>query len=166
MLLLGEGEISVNIRKIGAVAGVVLLVLILGVGGGIAIGRLMAAGGGEPVEDKARSRVYPLCDLGEFKIALPGSKYVEGHLVSFEPVLELENGKVAEAFNGEDYWRALFRNEVLSEVMAHSVEAFQTPEGMLDLAAAIRSKLNAVAPDFEETQLPIRRVLFKSFILQ
>lgn len=155
-----------NLKKMGTILAVILVVLLLGVGGGVVIGRLMAGEGVEPTQAGEKTKVYPLCDLGEFKVSLPGSKYVDGHLMVFEPVLELENEKVAQTFNGEEYWRALFRNEVLSEVMAHSVDSFQTPEGMLDLAAALRSRLNAAAPDFGEVTVPIRRVLFESFILQ
>lgn len=154
-----------NMKKTAKIAGSILLVLIIGFGGGIAIGRLMIVEGSKPMQ-KETVKSYPLCDLGEFKIALPGSKYVEGHLVSFEPVLELQNEQVAETLNKEEYWRAVFRNEVLSEVMSHNVEAFRTPEGMLDLAAAIEKRLNAVAPAFSTGEVPIRRVLFESFIMQ
>lgn len=156
---------SMNMKKVGKISGGILLVLIIGLGGGLAIGRLMVL----KVEGSTQAEVvksYPLCDLGEFKIALPGSKYVDGRLVSFEPILELENDQVAETLNAEEYWRAVFRNEVLSEVMSHTVEAFRTPEGMLDLAAAIAKRLNAVAPPFTAVEVPIRRVLFKSFIMQ
>lgn len=157
---------SMNIKKVAQISGVVLLVLIIGFGGGMAMGRFMVIRGGGTAKAESAVKSYPLCYLGEFQVALPGAKYVEGHLISFEPVLELEDERVAETLNTQEYWRAVFRNEVLAEVMGHTMEAFRTPEGMLNLAAALAKRLNSVAPSFTSVDVPIRRVLFKSFIMQ
>jgi len=154
-----------NIRKIGLFAAGFAVVFSLGFAWGLVVSR-MAASGGKETPRIEQAKAYPIFDLGEFKLSLAGGKYTDARLVSFELVLELQNPKFLEKLSGDEYWRALFRNEVIAESMGQGIEAFQSPEGFLKLSEAFSRRLNGVTPDAAGETLPIRRILFKSMIIQ
>lgn len=157
--------IKPNLKKI--VLGGISLVIIFAAGfaGGILFST-MASGMGEDVPQIEETRAFPIFDLGEFKLSLPGGKFTDPSLVSFELVLELQDRKVLEQLNSEEYWKALFRNEVISESLGHGQEAFQSPEGILKLSESITTRINSVGPTLPKISSPVRRVLLKSFVMQ
>lgn len=157
--------IRISFKRMGIVAILVLVVFVLGFAGGMfcggfAAGRQKKDSGVETVE------AFPVFDLGEFKLSLLGDKFADSGLVRFELVLELQNDEVNQRLDSEAYWRALFRNEVISESMSHNQNAFRTPEGLLRLTEAIAVRLNEVGPVFPDVSSPVRRVLLKSFVMQ
>ncbi|GAB6280761.1 MAG: hypothetical protein STSR0007_08610 [Thermovirga sp.] len=154
-----------NLRKTGLIVGGVAVVFFLGFAGGLVVSKMMANEGPETSRIQ-QPRAYPIYDLGEFKLSLAGGKYTDARLVSFELVLELQDQKFLEELNGDEYWRALFRNEVISEAMGQGVDAFQNPEGFLKLSEAFTRRLNGVTPEVAGGTMPIRRILFKSMIIQ
>jgi flagellar FliL protein len=156
---------KVNAKKALLVFATVAAVFALGFAGGIVASR-MAAGGG-PEEMKApQAKAYPILPLGEFKMSLTGGKYSDSSLASFELVLELESKKILEKLKADEYWETLFRNEIIAECMSRGTEGFRSPEAVLKLSEAITRRLNAVSPSIDGVEFPIRRVLFKSLILQ
>ncbi|MFP4482719.1 MAG: flagellar basal body-associated protein FliL [Thermovirgaceae bacterium] len=156
---------KVNAKKALLVFTTVAAVFALGFAGGIVASR-MAAGGG-PEEAKApQAHAYSILPLGEFKMSLTGGKYSDSSLASFELVLELESKKILEKLKADEYWETLFRNEVIAECMSQGAEGFQSSEAVLKLSEAITRRLNAVSPSIDGVEFPIRRVLFKSLILQ
>jgi flagellar FliL protein len=156
---------KVNAKKALLVFAIVTAVFALGFAGGIVASR-MAAGGG-PEEIKApQAKAYPILPLGEFKMSLTGGKYSDSSLASFELVLELESKKILEKLKADEYWETLFRNEIIAECMSRGTEGFRSPEAVLKLSEAITRRLNAVSPSIDGVEFPIRRVLFKSLILQ
>jgi flagellar FliL protein len=156
---------KVNAKKALLVFAIVTAVFALGFAGGIVASR-MAAGGG-PEEMKApQAKAYPILPLGEFKMSLTGGKYSDSSLASFELVLELESKKILEKLKADEYWETLFRNEIIAECMSRGTEGFRSPEAVLKLSEAITRRLNAVSPSIDGVEFPIRRVLFKSLILQ
>lgn len=157
--------LKINLKKI--VLGGVFLVFIFAAGfaGGILFSS-MAAGMGEDAPQPQETKAFPIFDLGEFKLSLPGSKFTDPSLVSFELILELQEQKVLEKLNSEEYWKALFRNEVISESLSHGQESFQSPEGILKLSESITTRLNSVGPTLPKISSPVRRVLLKSFVMQ
>lgn len=154
-----------NLRKIGLIIVGFVVVFFLGFAGGFAVSKMMASEGPETSRIQ-QPRAYPIYDLGEFKLSLAGGKYTDARLVSFELVLELQDPKFLEKLNSDEYWKALFRNEVISESMGQGVDAFQNPEGFLKLSEAFTRRLNGVTPQIAGGTLPIRRILFKSMIIQ
>jgi len=156
---------KVNAKKALLVFASVAAVFVLGFAAGIVASR-MAAGGG-PEETKApQAMAYPILPLEEFRMSLAGGKYSDSRLASFELVLELENKKILEKLKSDEYWETLFRNEIIAECMSRGAEAFQSSEAILKLSEAIARRLNAVSPSIDGVEFPIRRVLFKSLILQ
>jgi hypothetical protein len=153
------------VKKAVVVAIVLILVFSLGFAGGV-IGSRMMAGRGEDSGKVDKPRSYPIFDLGEFKLSLAGGKYTDSRMVSFELVLELQSQKFLEKIGGDDYWRALFRNEIISESMTQGIDSFQSPEGFLRLSEAFTRRINAVTPEVSGGELPVRRILFKSMIIQ
>lgn len=156
---------SFNIKKVLLVAAVVVAIFAMGFAGGIVASR-MAAGGGAEAPEMQEVRAYPILPLGEFKMSLTGGKYADSTLASFELVLELENRKVLEKLVSDEYWKTLFRNEIIAECMARGAESFRSAEEVLKLSEAITRRLNSVSPSVGGEKFPIRRVLFKSFIIQ
>lgn len=154
-----------NIKKVLLVAAVVVAIFAMGFAGGIVASR-MAAGGGAEDPEMREVQAYPILPLGEFKMSLTGGKYADSTLASFELVLELENRKVLEKLVSDEYWKTLFRNEIIAECMARGAESFRSAEEVLKLSEAITRRLNSVSPSVGGEKFPIRRVLFKSFIIQ
>lgn len=157
-----------NIKKVLLVAAVVVAIFAMGFAGGIVASRMAAGGGAEDPEMQEVQEVqaYPILPLGEFKMSLTGGKYADSTLASFELVLELENRKVLEKLVSDEYWKTLFRNEIIAECMARGAESFRSAEEVLKLSEAITRRLNSVSPTVGGEKFPIRRVLFKSFIIQ
>lgn len=154
-----------NFKKIALGTIFFLLIFAIGFAGGIFFST-MAAGMGEESPKIEETKAFPIFDLGEFKLSLPGGKFSDPGLVSFELILELQDHKVLDKLNSEEYWKALFRNEVISESLSHGQEAFQNPEGLLRLSESVTTRLNKVGPTMSKVPNPIRRVLLKSFIMQ
>lgn len=149
-----------------ALGGVFLLcIFAVGFAGGLFFSS-MAAGRGEKIPKASVTKAFPIFDLGEFKLSLPGGKFTDPILVSFELVLELQDQKVLDVLNSDEYWKALFRNEVISESLSEGQDAFRTPEGLLNLSESITTRLNGVGPTMPKISGPIRRVLLKSFVTQ
>lgn len=143
-----------------------LLVFAVGFFGGVQLGRSgFLLGTPSARQEKAQPVAYPLMDLGEFKLSLPGDQVSGGALVSFELTLELQEKKAAARLGADEYWKILFRNEVIEESLLQGANAFRSSEGLLRVAEAIVTRLNQVAPQ-SGGQPVIRRALFKSFILQ
>jgi len=154
-----------NFKKM-ALGGVLLLcIFAVGFAGGIFFSST-AAGRGEDALVTRETKAFPIFDLGEFKLSLPGGKFTDPILVSFELVLELQDQKVLEMLNSDEYWKALFRNEVISESLSEGQGAFRTPEGLLNLSESITARLNSVGPALPKVSSSIRRVLLKSFVTQ
>lgn len=154
-----------NFKKM--ILGGIFLIFIFSAGfaGGIFFSTIAAEmGEGSPKTHEIRA--FPIFDLGEFKLSLPGGKFTNPSLVSFELILELQDQKILEKLNSEEYWKALFRNEVISESLSHGQEAFQSPEGILKLSESITTRINSVGPTLSHVSSPIRRVLLKSFVMQ
>jgi len=153
-----------KIKKILIFGGILLIIVGIGVMAGIYLSGVMVkdSEAGQRVKDV---KSYPIFDLGEFRISLPGD--LSGSmLVSFELILELENNKVLEKLSEDEYWKVLFRNEVITECLRAGKESFKSAEGLLRLMDAVVSRLNAVAPTVKNVDNPIRRALIKSFIAQ
>ncbi len=157
--------LKLNFKKMILGGIFLLLVFAVGFAGGIFFST-MAAGMGEESLKTEETRAFPIFDLGEFNLSLPGGKFTDPSLVSFELILELHNQKVLETLNSEEYWNALFRNEVISESLSYGQEAFQNSEGILKLSESITTRLNSVGPTLPKVSSPIRRVLLKSFVVQ
>ncbi|HDQ92903.1 MAG TPA: flagellar basal body-associated FliL family protein [Synergistetes bacterium] len=153
------------VKKAIVVTIVLASVFLLGFAGGV-IGSGMMAGRGEDHGKADKPRSYPIFDLGEFKLSLAGGKYTDSRMVSFELVLELQNQKFLEKIGGDDYWKALFRNEIISESMSQGIDSFQSPEGFLRLSEAFARRINAVTPEISGGEPPVRRILFRSMIIQ
>jgi len=153
-----------KIKKIAIFAGIIVIVIVAGAAAGLYFSGVV---GKKPAEslDAERNKSYPVFDLGEFRLSLPGD-LSGGLLASFELVLELENKKVLEELSKDDYWKVLFRNEVIAQCLMAGKESFKSAEGLLRLLEKITLRLNEVAPTFEDVEMPIRRVLVKSFITQ
>lgn len=143
-----------------------VLVFSAGFFGGIQLGRSgFLLGTAAARQENPQPAAYPLMDLGEFKLSLPGDQVSGGALVSFELALELQEKKAAARLSADEYWKILFRNEVIEESLAQGANAFRNTEGLLRVSEAIVNRLNRVAPQ-SNGQPVIRRALFKSFILQ
>jgi len=156
---------KVNAKKALLLFAAVAAVFALGFAGGIVASRMAA--GGSPNEIKApQAKAYPILPLGEFTVSLVGGEFSDSRLANFDLVLELENDKILEKLNADEYWVTLFRNEIIAECMSRGAEAFRSPEAVLKLSEAITERLNAVSPSAGDVEFPIRRVLFKSIILQ
>jgi hypothetical protein len=154
------------IKKIAVFLFGGVLVFAVGFFGGVQLGRSgFLLGTAAARQESPQPAAYPLMDLGEFKLSLPGDQLSGGALVSFELALELKEKKAAARLTTEEYWKILFRNEVIEESLAQGVNAFRSTEGLLRVSEAIVERLNRVAPQFNG-QPVIRRALFKSFILQ
>jgi flagellar basal body-associated protein FliL len=106
-----------GLRKMLVAFVLICAIFALGFAGGFYFSG-MASGIDEENGKKEISRAYPIYELGEFKLSLPGNEFTDPALVSFELVLELEDEKVLKRLNEEEYWRALFRNEVISRKTA------------------------------------------------
>jgi len=153
-----------KIKKIAIFGGIILIVIVMGVVAGLYFSGIV---GKKPAEslDVVKNKSYPVFDLGEFRLSLPGD--LSGDLLaSFELVLELENEKVLEELSKDDYWKVLFRNEVIAQCLMAGKDSFKSAEGLLRLLERIAIRLNEVAPTFKGVEMPIRRVLVKSFITQ
>jgi hypothetical protein len=50
--------------------------------------------------------------------------------------------------------------------MTQGIDSFQSPEGFLRLSEAFTRRINAVTPEVSGGELPVRRILFKSMIIQ
>ncbi len=157
--------LKLNFKKMVLGGLFLLLVFAMGFAGGIFFST-MAAGMGEESTKTRETRAFPIFELGEFKLSLPGGKFTDPSLVSFELILELHNQKVLETLDSEKYWKALFRNEVISESLSHGQQAFQSPEGLLKLSESVTTRLNNVGPTLPKVSSPVRRVLLKSFVMQ
>jgi len=163
--IVNKGGLSLKgkIKKILIFVGILLIIVVIGVIAGFYLSGVMGknSGAGQRVQDV---KSYPIFDLGEFRISLPGD-LSSSMLVSFELVLELENDKVLEKLSEDEYWKVLFRNEVIAECLRAGKGSFKSAEGLLRLMDAVVSRLNAVAPT-KNVDNPIRRALIKSFIAQ
>jgi len=154
-----------SLRKILVAFVLICAFFALGFAGGFYFSR-MASGMDEENGKKEISRAYPIYELGEFKLSLPGNEFTDPALVSFELVLELEDEKVLKRLNEEEYWKALFRNEVISESLSRGQSVFRDPEKLLTLTMDLASRLNESGPSFSKINDPVRRILLKSFVMQ
>lgn len=157
---------KVALKKIAAFLLGGILVFVVGFFGGIQFGRSgLLLGMAAARQETPQPAAYPLLDLGEFKLSLPGDQLSGGVLISFELALELQDKKAAAQLTSDEYWKVLFRNEVIEESLAQGANAFRNTEGLLRVSESIVNRLNRIAPQ-SKGQPVIRRALFKSFILQ
>ncbi|MFA0888275.1 MAG: flagellar basal body-associated protein FliL [Synergistales bacterium] len=157
---------KIAVRKIALWVLGGVLVFASGFFGGVLLGRSgILLGTASARQESTQAVSHPLMDLGEFKLSLPGDQVSGGALVSFELALEIQDRKIAGQLASDEYWKVLFRNEVIEESLAQKASAFRNTEGLLRASEAIAGRLNRIAPRFRG-QPVIRRVLFKSFILQ
>jgi len=131
-----------------------------GFGGGLMLGRTMAANVGSStgitVPDPG-----PIVSIGEFTSNLAGSGR---HIIQFTASLEALNSKAVETINSQG-WFSRIRNEILLIVKDKIYEDLTSAEGALQLAEEIRRTLNAQLPQVNG-EAPVVRVLFDSFVLQ
>jgi flagellar FliL protein len=133
----------------------------IGFGGGLVLGRSMAAGGGDAPDSKQVPDPGPIVPIGEFTSNLAGSGK---HVISFTVSLEALNAKAVEIVSAAG-WLLRIKNEVLLIVKDKIYEDLTSAEGALQFAEEIKRSLNAQLPEVKG-EAPVVRVLFESFILQ
>ena len=129
-----------------------------GFGGGLMLGRTMAAnvagGAGAKVPDPG-----PVVSIGEFISNLAGSGR---HIINIVVSLEVLNSRAVETTTG---WHSRIRNEILLIVKDKIFEDLTSAEGMLQLSEEIKRSLNALLPQING-EAPVVRVLFDTFVVQ
>jgi flagellar FliL protein len=131
-----------------------------GFGGGLVLGRSMAASDAAP-ENQRVADPGPIVALGEFTSNLAGSGR---HVASFTVSVEVLNPKAAELFSSPG-WLSRARNEVLLIVKDKIYEDLMSAEGALQFSEEIKRTLNAQLPEIRG-EAPVVRVLFETFVLQ
>lgn len=130
-----------------------------GFGGGLVMGRSMAASG--PSASETVPEPGPIVSMGEFTSNLAGSGR---HVISFSVSLEAANTKAAEMIASQG-WMLRIKNAILLIVKDKVYEDLTSAEGAVQLADEIRRNLNAQLPE-NKGEPPIVRVLFETFVLQ
>jgi len=139
-----------------------LVILGIGFGGGLLLGRSMA--GSDTVsgfDGKAVAAPGPIVAVGEFTSNLAGSGR---HVISFTVSLEVVDSRTAENINSPG-WLLRVKNEILLIVKDKVYEDLTSAEGALQFAEEIKRALNAQLPR-AKGEPPVVRVLFETFVLQ
>jgi flagellar FliL protein len=133
----------------------------IGFGGGLVLGRSMAAGDSASPESKQVADPGPIVTIGEFTSNLAGSGK---HVISFSVSLEALNPRAAEVISSAG-WLLRIKNEILLIVKDKIYEDLTSAEGALQFSEEIKRSLNAQLPEIKG-EAPVVRVLFESFVLQ
>jgi flagellar FliL protein len=133
----------------------------IGFGGGLILGRSMAAGDSAAADSKQVPDPGPIVAIGEFTSNLAGSGK---HVISFNVSLEALNARAAEVI-GTAGWLLRIKNEILLIVKDKIYEDLTSAEGALQFSEEIKRSLNAQLPEIKG-EAPVVRVLFESFVLQ
>ena len=131
-----------------------------GFGGGLMLGRTMAAN----VAGGADAKVPPpgpVVSIGDFTCNLAGSGR---HIINIVASLEVLNAKAEETISLAA-WHSRIRNEILLIVKDKIYEDLTSAEGMLQLSEEIKRSLNALLPQING-EAPVVRVMFDTFIIQ
>ncbi|WP_024821723.1 MULTISPECIES: flagellar basal body-associated FliL family protein [Aminobacterium] len=134
----------------------------VGFGGGLLASRFLlrpasvASASGVSIEEPG-----PVCNIGEFITNLSG---VDGGVVSFTLALELSSPKALETLQKES-WKMRITNEVLLVAKGKTASELRSAEGVLELAEEVKQGINVMVPPVKG-QVPVKRVLFQSFVLQ
>ena len=133
----------------------------IGFGGGLVLGRSMAAGEPAASDSKQVPDPGPVVAIGEFTSNLAGSGK---HVISFNVSLEALNARAAEIISAAG-WLLRIKNEILLIVKDKIYEDLTSAEGALQFSEEIKRSLNAQLPEIKG-EAPVVRVLFESFVLQ
>jgi flagellar FliL protein len=133
----------------------------IGFGGGLVLGRSMAAGESAASDSKQVPDPGPIVAIGEFTSNLAGSGK---HVISFNVSLEALNARAAEVISAAG-WLLRIKNEILLIVKDKIYEDLTSAEGALQFSEEIKRSLNAQLPEIKG-EAPVVRVLFESFVLQ
>jgi len=132
----------------------------IGFGGGLALGRSMAADD-IPSSRRAVTPPGPIVPIGEFTSNLAGSGR---HVISFTVSAEALNAKAVEILSNAG-WLVRIKNQILLLVKDKIYEDLTSAEGTLQFAEEIKRSLNAQLPEIRG-EAPVVRVLFEAFVLQ
>lgn len=133
----------------------------VGFGGGLVLGRSMAANDAPADTGKKITAPGPIVSIGEFTSNLAGSGK---HVISFTISLETLNPKAAEMVSSAG-WILRIKNEILLIVKDKVYEDLTSAEGALHFSEEIKKTLNAQLPEIKG-EAPVVRVLFETFVLQ
>lgn len=140
---------------------VAVVALVLGVGGGILVGRNFL---GKPVPVSQGDQGFvpgPVVPLGGFTVNLADR---EVHVLRAQIALELTSEKAGDEII-QPAWQSLLRNDVLLLLKDQRYDDMRSGEGMLELAQQLKRRLNAILP-LVDKKPPVLRVLFEEFIIQ
>ncbi len=140
---------------------VAVVALVLGIGGGIFVGKSFFA---KPVSVTPGDRSFvpgPVVPLGGFTVNLADK---EVHVLRAQVSVELTSEKAGEDI-AQPSWQSLLRNDILLILKDQRYEDLRSGEGMLELAQQIKRRLNAILP-LVDAKPPVLRVLFEEFIIQ
>lgn len=137
-----------------------LLLLILGFGGGLFVGRAWLAPDGSSSSVKVEEP-GPVFFVGDFISNLAGAG---NHVVNFKLSLEMSSPKAVELISSPN-WLARVKNEVILLTKDRVFEDLTSAEGIISLAEDIKRTLNSTMPQVRD-KAPVVRVLFEGFVLQ
>ncbi len=140
---------------------IAVVALVLGVGGGIFVGRNFL---GKPVPVSQGDQGFvpgPVVPLGGFTVNLADK---EVHVLRAQIALELTSDKAGKEI-AQPSWQSLLRNDVLLLLKDQRYDDMRSGEGMLELAQQLKRRLNAILP-LVDRKPPVLRVLFEEFIIQ
>ncbi len=138
-----------------------LLMFGAGFGGGLMLGRSMAAKSETVVETKQVNAPGPIISVGEFTSNLAGTGK---RVISFTVALEVLDNKAMEIVQAPG-WQLRIKNEILMIIKDKVYEDLTSAEGALQLAGDIKRTVNAILPELKGEPLVVN-VLFESFVLQ
>jgi len=138
-----------------------LIMFGVGFGGGLVLGRTMAANVDSPGDGSRVPEPGPIVTIGEFTSNLAGSGR---NIISFAASVEAFNARAADIINSAG-WHLRIRNEILLIVKDKIFEDLTSAEGALQFAEEIKRTLNSLLPQVKG-EPPVVRVLFESFVLQ
>lgn len=146
-------------KKVIVLIVVGLLVMVIGVGGGIMVGKKFF--GSSAQAEKEVLPPGPMMPLGDFTVNLAD---VAPHVARFKITVELSSEKVPQKISVPG-WDSRIKNEIIMTVKDCRYNDLKSAEGMQTLAQNIRGRLNAILPK-TDGQVAINRVLFEEFIVQ
>lgn len=148
-------------RKLILVAAVSLVVLVLGLGLGYFVGSRVMGSRKVLEGERAIEPPGPTFEVGEFNVNLADQ---EPHLVNFKLVLELTSQRALQTVS-DPSWGPRIKNEVIMAVKDRRYVDLLTSEGVLELAADLRKRLNSILP-YAEGKPPVKGVFFTQFLVQ
>lgn len=138
---------------------VAILLLSIGFGGGIMVGKTwMNPEGTATVKVEEPGPVF---FVGDFIANLSGAG---SHVANFKLSLETSGPKAIEMVSSAS-WVARIRNEVILIVKDRNFDDLTTAEGMMKLAEDIKRMINSMLPPIRD-KAPVVRVLFEGFVIQ